>query len=112
MLFFFEDTEPGFLALQKESVTTLTQLLSLDPVDVLSWTYPSTDAAGNITIKPLPKGQSYILKHLVNFTKIHWSSDSSAQDSEDVWFSLNNGHFMAYMATPTTPAVILVFTLF
>ena len=30
----FEDTEPGFLALQEESVTTLTQLLSLDPVDV------------------------------------------------------------------------------
>ena len=42
----FEDTEPGFLALEKESVTTLTQLLSLDPVDVLSWTYPSADADG------------------------------------------------------------------
>ena len=51
----FKDTEPGFLALEKESVTTLTQLLSLDPVDVLSWTYPSADAAGNITHKQLPK---------------------------------------------------------
>ena len=102
----FEDTEPGYLALEAETVTTLTQLLSLDPVDVLSWTYPSTDAAGNITIKPLPKGQSYILKHLVNFTKIHWSSDASAQDKEDVWLSLNNGHFMSYMATPTTPPII------
>ena len=36
----FEDTEPGYLALEAETVTTLTQLLSLDPVDVLSWTYP------------------------------------------------------------------------
>ena len=72
----------------------------------MSWTYPSVDADGNITYKPLPKGQSYLLKHLVNFTKNHWSSDSSAQDSEDVWFSLNNGHLMAYMATPTTPPII------
>ena len=34
-----EDTEPRYLALGEESVTTLTQLLALDPVDVLSWTY-------------------------------------------------------------------------
>ena len=31
-----EDTEPGYLALGEESVTTLTQLLAIDPVDVLS----------------------------------------------------------------------------
>ena len=101
-----EDTEPGYLALGKESVTTLTQLLALDPVDVLSWTYPSADAAGNITNKPLPKGQRSLLKHLVNFTKVHWNSDSSAQDSEDVWLTLNNGHFMNYMASPTTPPIL------
>ena len=32
----FEDTEPGYLALEAETVTTLTQLLSLDPGEVFS----------------------------------------------------------------------------
>ena len=65
---FLEDVDPGFLALMQEGITNLSMLLSLDASDVLTWYYPFADDAGTVTNKPLPKGQQYLLKHLVNFT--------------------------------------------
>ena len=80
---FLEDVDPGFLALMQEGITNLSMLLSLDASDVLTWYYPFADDAGTVTNKPLPKGQQYLLKHLVNFTQMHYTSTPSAQDSLD-----------------------------
>ena len=104
---FLEDVDPGVLALMQEGITNLSMLLSLDASDVLTWYYPFADDAGTVTNKPLPKGQQYLLKHLVNFTQMHYTSTPSAQDSEAVWTSLHNGHFMAYMAQPVTPPILV-----
>ena len=79
---FLQDVDPGFLALMQEGITNLSILLSLDASDVLTWYSSFADDAGTVTNKPLPKGKQYLLKHLVNFTQMHYTSTPSAQDSK------------------------------